>query len=181
MKYSSLFSLSIISLGVGILLLAVHNEWIVISITHQRKTEYSQPIDKKNISLHFWHNNNWVIEHETVLWNSEPSHNIQSVVASWLSIMDTEQYASKKVSLESVILAPNNHLYISFDRHPFSKESSTIDKLMWLEGLLTTLKNAHLGLQSVHFLVHHKPLLDSHIDCTRPWPIDGFLPYKINA
>ena len=181
MKYSSLFSLTIISFTIGILLFAFHSEWIIISIPHSTINNFSHHVDKRNVSFYFWHNNNWVIEHETMLWDATPSQNMQNVVASWLSTMETEQYASKKVSSESVILTPNNHLYISFDRNPFAKESSTIDKLMWLEGLLKTLKAADLGIQYVHFMVHHKPLLDGHIDCARPWPIDGFLSYTINA
>lgn len=181
MKNQSLIITSIISCLIGIFIYALHNEWIILKIGSPNVQPVAQTIYKKNVSLFYWHHNNWVTEQESLLWHDQETTNIQSVITSWLSTMEAEQYSSKKLSLESVIVAPNNHLYISFDRHPFSKESCTLDKLFWLEGLLKTLKYNNPSITFVHFLVHHKPLIDHHIECSNAWPIDGFLSLTITA
>jgi hypothetical protein len=90
--------------------------------------------------------------------------------------MDEERLMSKKVSLQSVILTPNEKdAYLSFDRYPFSPESPTVEKFMWVEGLLKTLRDNGISLQGVRFLVHHQEMLDSHLDFSNPWPGIGFL------
>lgn len=180
MKNHSLLIISIISCILGILIYAIHQEWIIIHVSRHTNHLMAPIITKKNISLFYWHDNQWKTEYETVLWHEKENNNIQTIITSWLSTMASEQYASKTVAVESVILAPNKHLYISFDRHPFAKELSIRDKLYWLEGLLKTLKHNNLNILWIHFLVHHKPLSDTHIDTTYAWPIDGFLHNTIN-
>lgn len=180
MKYSSLILTSLFCALLGIIIFAIQHEWIIISIPAQTNEIAQQPTEKKIISLYFWRNDNFICEQESLLWDKAPIENIHRVISCWLSTLEAEQYSIKKVSLETAILAPNNILYISFDRHPFGKEFSTVEKLLWLEGLLKTLKETGISIHAVQFLVHHKPLVDGHIDCSRPWPIEGFLGHTVS-
>jgi hypothetical protein len=82
----------------------------------------------------------------------------------------------KKVSLQSVVPSPSGvEAYISFDRNPFTKNQSTYEKFMWIEGLLKTVRENGIQLQSIYFLVHHQPLTDFHLDFSNAWPISGFI------
>jgi hypothetical protein len=44
-----------------------------------------------------------------------------------------------------------------------------------IEGLLKTLRENDIKIQRIHFLLHHQPLVDYHLDFSHPWPLEGFL------
>jgi hypothetical protein len=92
---------------------------------------------------------------------------------------DEEQIMKEKICLQSVSLAINERdAVISFDRVPFNDQSSCFEKWMWVEGLLKTIKESGLILQSIRFLVHHQELVDTHLDFSNPWPGNGLLNAK---
>jgi len=110
-----------------------------------------------------------------MLWTGDKATNIQYLLQSWLSLLDEEQAMKKKVSIQAVLLASSDtQAYLSFDRNPFGQDDSTYDKLMWLEGLLKTLRENEIKLQGVYFLVHHQTMDDYHLDFSNPWPMYGF-------
>ena len=81
----------------------------------------------------------------------------------------------KKVVIQSILTdASGREAFISFDRNPLAKEKSTFQKLMWVEGLLNTIKGSGLPIENIQLLIHHKPLSDAHLDFTHPWPISGY-------
>ena len=91
--------------------------------------------------------------------------------------MLVEENSGVKLShIEAISLSGSgSDLYISFDRSPLSKGSSTYEKLLWVEGLLKTVRANDSRIQSVHFLVHHQPLVDATLDFSYAWPIGGFI------
>jgi hypothetical protein len=100
---------------------------------------------------------------------------MQYLINAWLTLLDEENVMSKKVTLQSALMSAHGHLYVSFDRNPFDENSPTYDTWMWIEGLLKTIRENEPSIQSVHFLVHHHPMEDNHLDFSNPWPITGFL------
>jgi len=82
----------------------------------------------------------------------------------------------KKITVQTVLLSTSDQVaYLSFDSDPLSKESSTFDKWMLIEGLLKTIRENSVRLQQIQLLVHHQLMQDPHLDFSKPWPVDGFL------
>lgn len=168
--------ISSLALILGIIVFAVGHEWIIIRYPQWNITTADSAIQKKTVTLLYWHENNWTTETQSLLWSAHPEDNTRALVNAWLSTLTQEQYAPKKVSLDHVLLsASHTDLYISFDRNPFSKQWNSYTKLMWLEGLLKTIRENNLPILNVLFLINNKPFNDPHINCAQPWPITGFI------
>ncbi len=166
----------------GILFFCFYQEWIIFHISFGTKppvTLASGNVKKKNVPLFFWKNNRWQKEDIEILWSQDTEKTLYQLVNRWLSLADEEEVLSKKVTLQNATLSDNqNNVYLSFDRSLFSSDSSTFQKYMIIEGLLRTIKESNIKVLSIHFLVHHKPIEDSHLDFSSPWPIEGFLKSK---
>jgi len=133
-------------------------------------------VDKKKVFLFYRNKKKWNKEKVYLLWTNDKAKNIEYLINSWLTLLDEERVMKKRVSLQTVLLASSlQKAYLSFDRNPFSSDSPTHEKWMWVEGLLKTLRENDIDLQTVYFLVHHQIMDDYHLDFSNPWPICGFL------
>lgn len=182
MQSNSNFSVKIvalISLGfflAGLLFYAFYYNLIIfrssflsLTIPHQIAAE------KKSATFFFYARDQWHELSKELIWHQDKKKLLKNIITQWLSILDEEGITDKRISLQSVVLSPSNtEVYISFDRNPFNKEASTFEKLMWVEGLLKTLRENNITIPSIHFLVHHNPIHDYHLDFTQAWPITGF-------
>ncbi len=174
--YYALFSL--LFFGVGMIFFALRYEFLVLR--HPLNTTDYQPAVqhsvKKTVNLIFWHNGTFKTETRELLWSENKETNLNYLISNWLDVLDEEQAIHKKVTLQTALLAPSGHeAYISFDRNPLPKQCAAFEKLMWLEGLLKTLRENDMQLQGIYFLVHHQPLNDPHLDFSNPWPLSGFI------
>lgn len=113
---------------------------------------------------------------ETLEQNKIKQANLKQLVISWLATLQAELgIPTADIVVQATTLNPSGSVaYISFSDYPFSPNSSMHDKLMWVEGLLKTIRSTGFALQSAHFLHNHQPLLDPHLDFTNPWPLHGF-------
>ena len=133
---------------------------------HRRKTR-----------LWYFNGERFIYEDKELIFSANTQATLADLVASWLSLLDEEQLLTKKVAVQSVMLDPQKTTaFISFDQNPFEKWFSTHAKLMFLQGLLKTLKESTIPLKKVQFLVQHAPLKDHHLDCVHPWTIEGYAP-----
>lgn len=166
-----------ITLFLGILLYAFHHQWIIFRrLPHTISPQQPLIKTKKKCTLYYWHHNRWHTESHELIWSSRTQENIGTLVSHWLSLLDTEQLLPKKIILQSAALTPNaQEVYLSFDRNIIPKEWSIYYKLMLLEGLLKTIRANITSLHGIHFLVHHQPLIDTHLDFSQAWPIHGFV------
>lgn len=163
---------------VGLVFFMLYNHMLIIHFnTGGTATEKkSLSIDKKPLRLYVWHEQTWHHEDTEVLWYQNPAHTIMHAANRWFSLLDEETFHSKKIAVQNVTLSPSGTTaYISLDRYPFEAESSAYQKYMLLEGLLKTLRSLELPATHIHFLVHHKPLVDYHLDFSHPWPVKSFL------
>lgn len=165
--------------AIGLLYFAFNQGWIVIrsltTSTESEQTTNALRSTKKQMNLTFWHNNKWNIESVEIIASSDPALTVQHLLTSWLTLLDEEAVMINKVTLQSALMSAHDHLYISFDRNPFDENSSTFDKWMWVEGLVRTIRENEPAVRFIHFLVHHHPMEDDHLDFANPWPITGFL------
>lgn len=163
---------------IGALLFAFSQGWIIIQSPSSTKTvpTTSGAITKKKVTLYYWHHNSWKRESVDLLWADSAAQTLEYLANAWLTLLDEENIMPKKIIVQSVLMTQSGHAYISFDRYPFEKEHATThDKLLWIEGLLKTIRENGINIQSVQFLVNHQPLNDPHLDFSNPWPLRGFL------
>lgn len=159
---------------------AYNNQWIIINFPKKSVVVDEQKnlvqVTKKPISRIYWNNDAWHAEEAELLWSENTNETASHLITSWLALLDEEKVMEKKVSLQTVLISPSGaDAYISFDRNPFTKNQSTHAKLMWVEGLLKTVRDNGIKIQNIYLLVHHQPLSDFHLDFSNPWPITGFL------
>ncbi len=177
-KNRAILFTSIITFICGLLLYALQHEIIIIRMPHIYEKLCVKPTAqtiRKEIPVYTYGSSNWKVEHHTILWTTDDEINVQQIINAWLSIINDDSNQVKQIACQLCRFCPSkNRLYISFDRNPLPKESSTFHKWMLLEGLLKTLRETIDGIQNVQFLVRHQMLLDTHIDCSFAWPIEGF-------
>ncbi len=164
----------------GIILFACMNGWIIFKFPSYKSDiahyKTNKEITRKNVSLIFWHNQKWNSETLDLIWSNNSNDNVYYLINSWLNLLDEEQAMQKKIMLQTAMTSPSgNELFLSFDRNPLAKESSTFDKWMWAEGLLKTLRKNGVTIQNIRFLAHHQPINDDHLDFNNPWPVQGFI------
>ncbi len=162
----------------GILFFGYYHEYIIINFKKTTASTFDQTptAQKKKIPLHFWRDG-WRTEEIQLLLSDSAVANAQIIASSWLEMAHDEHLLKKRVAVESV-LAHSDELFISLERAPFAKESSTFEKWMIVESILKTLKSAGLPFKNVRFLVHHQPMQDVHLEFSLAWPINGFVTEK---
>ena len=174
-QYSMLSSIMII---IGILYGAfAHNILIIHSpfFSSQRAVpqDTSINISKKKVTLFFWHNDTWNKEEIDLIWSPNTQKTLKYLINSWLTLLEEDDIQEKRIGLQSVAIH-NKNAYISLDRNPFDKAMPIIEKWLWIEGLLKTIRENKIDIKTVQLLVHHKVLHDYHLDFSNPWPIEGF-------
>ncbi len=173
--------ISLIAFAIGMLLCALHYEWIVIRspLEVSAYNPESMQTGKKEMKLFFWKNNKWHQETQTILWSNDGAHNISQLISALLNVLDDEHLLRKKIGVESVALSPSGlQAYISFDHNPLPKEANVHQKWLLIESMLKTIRENGIKIQDVQFLVYHEPLSDYHLDFNQPWPLNGFLHQK---
>jgi len=170
--------ISIISFLLSLLFVAIHKEWIIIPLQQQRLTRSQVAIacTKKTVRLYCWQHDRWHHEDTDILWTDIPQQNIHQLMSRWLALMDEESLIPHKITLQTALISPTQQeMYLSLDRYPFDEEAATYEKLMFIEGILKTLRENKITIPFIHFLVHHQPLQDTHLDFSHPWPLQGFV------
>jgi hypothetical protein len=174
--------LSIVCGLVGMVLLALHREWLIIhwpSAGPQVPAFLSHTTHKKKVTLFFWHHQAWYQEVAEIVWSQDITENIINLVVQWLTLVHEEQLSKKRVGLEAVMLGSYGQVYISFDRNPIAKQAPNIANIMWFESLLKTVRENGILLQGVYFMAHHQPLQDVYLDFSHAWPLTGFVEEKV--
>ena len=166
--------------GIGAMIFAISNRWIILNFPQlgQSKTAVLVPNHathtKKNITIHLPKKKNKT-EEVAILISEKPEVNAHTISTAWLAKINEEGLLEKETTIQSATLTKDQQqLLISFDRPPFNKQASIENKLAFLESLCKTLATHIPTLRSVLWLVHHKPLIDYHFDCSIAWPITGF-------
>ncbi|MBN2267627.1 MAG: N-acetylmuramoyl-L-alanine amidase [Candidatus Babeliaceae bacterium] len=170
----------ILPLFLGFTFYAFYNDWIVVRIPlfPIQKTMPIQPtaVEKRAITFFIPSTPNFKQETSEIIWSTAPTEAIKTVTQTWLALLDEEGFFEKKVTLQSVAEeGDTRHFYLSFDRPPFSGESTTAAKLLIIESLLATLRSTTETIKTISFFCHHQPVEDYHLDFSRAWPIEGFL------
>lgn len=171
--------ISFFTLLAGILLYAFYNEIIIIRIPKNNAYFIKDVnVEKVKSDFFFFKDNKWYKEQKEIILSQNKIENLTYLINTWLTLYNEEK-KFRKINLQNALIDSNSvEAFISFDRSPFIKENSTYEKLMWIESLLKTISESKIKIQSVRFLVHHKPLNDFHLDFSKAWPLSGFIKFK---
>ena len=169
-----LYSLCVILFFLSILFFAWFNEYIIINPHRsQVANAHEASSTKKKVALYFY-KNDWQQDSVHLLLSENDALNAQLIIGRWLEIAFDETVLKKKTVVQSTFITINNELIISFDRALFSKESSTFEKWMIMEGILKSISDAIPNIKTVRFLINHQTINDTHLDFTNAWPSKGF-------
>lgn len=181
MKMRHYLIISLIICVIAGLFVAINNELLIVRLPQLRDPYESLDaahavVNKKVVRRVYWHHDAWHNESTELLWPENAQQKLYYLINSWLALLDEEHVMPKKVTVQSVAVCPSGQeAYISFDRNPFDKESSVFERVMFIEGLLKTVRENDIKIQAIQFLVHHQPLNDYYLDFSNPWPVQGFV------
>lgn len=174
MSNRSLYSLCTILFVLSILFFAWFNEFIIINPYRSFLVNtYETGSTKKKVTLYFY-KNDWQRDFVHLLLSENDALNVQLIVGRWLENAFEETILKKKISVQSAFIITNKELIISFDCSLFSKESSTFEKWMIIEGILRSISDTVPNIKRVRFLINHQTIDDPHLDFTNAWPSKGF-------
>lgn len=177
----NIISLSAVLFLAGFLFFGFYNNWIIFFLPSYNVENFGQSggmrLEKRDVYLHYWNNKKWNNEQINVLWMPDNNaENIKYLVGGLLNLLEEEKVTKYKVTLQSVLISSSGQqAYLSFDRNPLAQDCSTYEKLMFIEGILKTIRENNINIQGVYFLVHHQVMQDYHLDFSASWPIRGFL------
>ena len=181
MKSFSAIPAIIFSCLIGLLFHAYQKELIILVLPHQtadiqtQVQEADATFTQQKITLFFWKDEQWHKEHAYVIWSSDITHNIKTITNNWLTLLEDEKIIDTDMQLLSAIISSGKELFLSFNKDLFNTQDSTYVKLTIIHGLLKTIHENKIPVQSVRFLVHHQILTDDHLNFSIPWPITGYL------
>jgi hypothetical protein len=169
--------MSIALLLLGVIFFLHQESWIIISIPHSTIMQKAQStIQTKETSLWIFTQGTFKKETTEIMINSDHAQTIKQLLNNWLNTLEEENIIDKKIIVQSVILSPSGQdAFICFQDNFLNKQTSCYIKLMILESMLKTLKDAKLGLNNVRLLMHHQPMIDPHFNFDISWPISGFI------
>lgn len=174
LKYS-LISLSFFICG--IIFFAFQESWIIINIPQTTIWQNLQKPQTVQLDSKFFafKNNQWIHEIKQVIKTDKQTETIQNIVNSWLLFLEEEHILTKTITVESVVLSPTKKIaFISFDHNLFIPQATTYECLMLIEAILKTMRENKIDLQSIQFLIHHKPWTDHRLNMQIAWPITGY-------
>ena len=177
MKQASMLLLSLGCVVVGLLYFGIQKQIIIVRLPAHAVTQSmeGQEQQRRAVTVAYWFQGTFKQEPITIIDTENQADTLRYIITNWLTLMEQAAVLNKKISLESVMISSSHDVYISFDHSICAKNESTYEKWMRIEGLLKTLRAANMGINRVHVLVHHKPLVDAQLDFSKAWPIHGFL------
>jgi hypothetical protein len=178
-KNINLIFLSVLLFIFGFLFFAFYNNWIILFLPSyniesvDKKTSVKQ--EKRDVALYFWKDKRWNKEEINLLWSKDnDAENIKYLINGWLNLTEEESHIPA-ANLQSVLISSSGQqAYLSFDRNPLPQEGPVYDKLMFIEGILKTIRENGVNIQGVFFLAHHQIMRDYHLDFSKAWPVNGF-------
>lgn len=161
----------------GMLFYGFYNKLIIIRLPQRTyDARYDRRAFRRSTRLTYYNGERLIDEDRELIYSADLQTTMQDLVAAWLTLLDEERLLSKKVGVQSVILDPHkNTAFISFTTNPFTRKQSTYEKLMFIEGLLRSLRASNIPLKKVQLLAGHTPIIDDHLDFSHAWTVQGYL------
>lgn len=178
MKNIKFIFISTVFLLCGVLFFLNQESWIIINVTKPKtaiKTNNFH-IQAKETPLWIFSQGKFQKETTEIIFSNDHAQTIKLLINNWLATLEEENIINKQITVHSVILSPSGQdAFICLTDSPLEKQISTHTKLMIIESMLKTLKDAQLDLVHIRLLVHHQPMQDAHLNFNISWPIHGYI------
>ncbi len=178
MNKFNIYFISMLLFLFGILFFCYQESWIIINIPqNMEKTPITKPISQE-ISVQLWifKQNKWISETTQIIKNDDITQTLQNLLNRWFAFLEEEQIISQTINVNSVALSPTNTLaFISLNQNPLNPQASTYESAMIIEGMLKTIRENKISIQSIQLLIRHQPLIDHRLNFSIPWPINGYM------
>ena len=178
MRYDTIIIAALCASIAGIVTYAWFNNWLIIAYQPCRTHTMEQSsIDMQPITIYYAlpYHRDYSTEERTIITPEQEHERAFRIIQQWLAVLDESYILDRPCTVQSVSPSPTGHiLYISFDRIPCNEHDAAYAKWRIIESALQSLYYNGITTQSIHFLVHHQPIEDYHLDFTRPWPLHGF-------
>lgn len=178
MKHLKLIMINITLLLCGVLFFLHQEDWIIINFSTSKNFMKKNNVTMQPQETALWIFINGALKKEIteIIFSDNHAQTIKLLINSWLATLDEENIIDKQITVQSVILSPSGQdAFICLTESPLGKQASTHTKLMIMESMLKTLKDANLGLHNIRLLVHHQPIQDAHLNFDISWPINGYI------
>lgn len=179
MRYKIFVAISIGAFLFGIAAYAYFNEWIIVRNPWHTRTfprEYQPRVQRTDISLFFWHSDRWHTEKITVGLPHDMQEQVIIIVNTWLHEAAQANFIMHACTAEAALFDARMHtIYLSLNRSPFDMHKPTYAQISIVESLLHTLAdNLSEDIGMVQLFINHTIPETSYLDCTQPFPINGF-------
>ena len=169
-----------LALLAGSIFYLYQESWLIINfpskIVETERSTLKKNIYYKSAMLYGWQGNKLKNEAVEIISSDDNSETIRQLCNSWLKFLEDIDATSKETKIISVALSPSKQeAFICLNQPPFESQWSTYQKLLWIEGLLKTLRENKIAISFVRILNHHQPLQDDHLNFDISWPIEGFI------
>ena len=178
MKKIILLLTSLTLLLCGVLFFLHQESWIIISLpsTGAMGSKQTPTIKSQEATLWIYNKGEFHKETTEIILSDDIAQTVKLLVNNWFALLEEERITDQQITVQSVAMASNNQeAFISLHQYPFDKQASTHTKLMLMESLLKTIKDAELEITSIRLLLHHQPLQDDQLNFDISWPIVGYL------
>jgi len=165
-----------LSFCAGLLLFAIHYEWILFRLPATTKITTRSCTTKRTIAIEYWKSNSPCREYREIVWSTHPVQQAACIISNYLSLIESEGIITNHSTLQTVATdRATTTLICSLSHNPFDLESSTQQSLYIIEGLLSTIRAACPQFKQLILLINQHQLLHPHFDFSQPWPMTGFL------
>ena len=167
-KFFGIIAIALVGLVIGIILFFIQHGILHVSFTgfssSYNKAAFNKPesLQKRKILLYCWKEGKWQENETTILWKEEDiAKSMKHLINSWITYVQDEQLIDYALSLKQVAFSSQyNELYVSFNRTLFYQEWSITEKMLFVEGLLKTIRKTTRLPQAIVFLLNEKYMPD---------------------
>lgn len=171
-----LLTLALLSIIIGGFFFALNNNIIIIRYPHHTPLPERTPsLDKQLMRFSYWKNMQQHHEWRHILKDENDLVTTQRIITMYWLVLEDYGILTSRIAVQSLTVDRTGKTIIcSLSHNPCSTEHSVVDAWLMLEGLLNTLHELMPQFHKIWFLVNHQPLEHPLLNCSRPWPLEGF-------
>lgn len=177
-QYLQYILISFIFFIFGIIFFAYQESLIIINIPQTsiwKNLQKPQSV-QVDVQLFAFKNNSWIKETKQIIKSNDLGQTVQNLINAYFLLLEEEHILKQSIIIESCVLSPSkNTLFISLNHNPFNPQATTFECMMIIEGIMKTIRENKITVQSIQFLIHHKPWSDHRINMDILWPISGYI------
>jgi hypothetical protein len=175
MKKRTVLMVACLNIIIGGFFFALNNNIIIIRYPGKQQRLEQTALNKQLLRFSYWKNNTLHYEWRPIIKDENDIITAQRIITMYWLILEDCGILNSRITTQAVTADRTEKILIcSLSANPCSPEYSVNEAWLILEGLINTLRELMPRFQKIWFLVNHQPLKHPSLDCSRPWPFEGF-------